>query len=221
MSTLFLTPVQGKYTITSKFGETAGRTFPHQGLDMGCPVGTPIVAAITGTVSYAGLSGGYGNLVSINTRNQPSQTRYGHLSRIDVKNGQDVTQGQIIGLSGGSKGAFGSGDSTGPHLHFEIRIANKPVDPAPLIGGASAQLNAPGILPGLTGPATGAMWADNLTAITKNLSDPKFWARSGVFILGAVLLLIALGKIFSMTDTGKAAIQGTKDIIKTAAIVAP
>lgn len=221
MASLFLNPVQGKYTISSNFGDTKGRAFPHQGLDMACAVGTPIVAATAGTVAYAGISGGYGNLVTINTRAEPSQTRYGHLSRIDVKMGQDVTQGQVIGLSGGTKGAFGAGDSTGPHLHFEIRIGGKPVNPAPLIGGASAQLNAPGILPGLTGPTTAAAWADNLTAITKNLSDPKFWSRTGVFILGGALLLIALAKIFSMTDVGQTAIQSTKSLIKTAAIVAP
>ena len=220
MTSNFLTPVAGKWTVSSPFGETAGRAFPHQGLDMACPVGTTIVAAATGTVVYAGLSGGYGNLVSIDTEAQPSQTRYGHLSRIDVKNGQHVTQGQTIGISGGRAGAFGSGDSTGPHLHFEIRIGGKPVNPAPLIGGAASQINAPGVLPGLTGPATPA-WTEGLTAITKNLSDPKFWKRSGVFVLGAVLLLIAMGKIFSMTDIGQSAIQGTKNVLKTAAIVAP
>ncbi len=220
MASLFLVPVQGSYTITSGFGDTAGRAFPHQGLDMACPVGTPIVAAINGSVVTAGLSGGYGNLVSIDTENQPSQTRYGHLSRIDVKVGQHVTQGQVIGLSGGKAGAFGAGDSTGPHLHFEIRIGGKPVNPAPLIGGASSQLNAPGLLPGLTGPVTPA-WTDSLTAITKNLSDPKFWSRTGVFVLGSVLLLIALGKIFSMTSVGQSAIQGTKNALKTAAIIAP
>lgn len=220
MSSLFLTPVAGAWTVTSKFGDTAGRIFPHQGLDMGCAVGTPIVAATAGTVVTAGISGGYGNLVSIDTRAQPSQTRYGHLSRIDVHVGQEVTQGQTIGLSGGKAGAFGAGDSTGPHLHFEIRIGGKPVDPAPLIGGASAQLNAPGLLPGLTGPVTPA-WADSLTAITKNLSDPKFWSRTGVFVLGAVLLVIALMKIFSMTDVGKTAIQGTKSALTTAAVLAP
>ena len=188
---------------------------------MACPVGTPIVAAITGTVVTAGLSGGYGNLVSIDTEAEPSQTRYGHLSRIDVHVGQHVTQGQTIGLSGGKAGAFGSGDSSGPHLHFEIRIGGKPVNPAPLIGGAATQLNAPGVLPGLTGPATGTMWADNLTAITKNLSDPKFWTRTGVFVLGAALLLIALAKIFSMSDIGQSAIQSTKTALTTAAIIAP
>jgi hypothetical protein len=220
MTSLFLIPVQGSYTISSKFGDTAGRVFPHQGLDMACPVGTTIVAAATGTVSYAGISGGYGNLVSIDTEAQPSQTRYGHLSRIDVHVGQHVTQGQAIGLSGGAKGAFGAGDSSGPHLHFEIRIGGKAVDPAPLIGGTSAQLNAPGILPGLIGLVTPGWW-EGLTAITKNLSDPKFWTRTGVFILGSVLLFIALMKIFSMSDIGKSAIQSTKSALTTAAIVAP
>lgn len=216
MASLFLTPVAGKWTTSSSFGDTAGRAFPHQGLDMACAVGTPIVAATAGTVAYAGISGGYGNLVTINTREQPSQTRYGHLSKLSVKLGDTVTQGQTIGLSGGTKGAFGSGDSTGPHLHFEIRIGGKPVNPAPLIGGASAQLNAPGPLPGLTGPTTPG-WADSVSVIGKNLTDPKFWVRAGLFTLGGVLLLLAVTKIFSTTDAGKAATS----VLKTAAIIAP
>ena len=220
MSTIFLTPVAGAWTVASRFGDTAGRAFPHQGLDMACPVGTPIVASTSGTVTNAGISGGYGNLVSIDARAQPAQTRYGHLSRVDVHVGQEVTQGQTIGLSGGKKGAFGAGDSSGPHLHFEIRIGGKPVNPEPLIGGAASQINAPGLLPGITGPVAPG-WTDGLTSITKNLSDPKFWSRTGVFVLGAVLLLIALTKIFSMADAGKSAIQGTKNLIKTAAVVAP
>ncbi len=219
---LFLPPLANNYSVTSKFGDTAGRTFPHQGLDMGTPVGTPVLAATGGSVSAAGLSGGYGNLVSINTNNPPAQTRYGHLSRIDVKVGQQVTQGQVIGLSGGKAGAFGSGDSSGPHLHFEIRIGGKPVDPQPLINGGAAALNNPNglLLPGLSVPGVSG-WADSLTAITKNLSDPKFWSRTGVFILGSVLLLIALSKIFSMTTVGQSAIQSTKNVLKTAAIIAP
>lgn len=220
MTSLFLTPVAGKWTLASAFGETAGRTHAHQGMDMACPVGTTIVASATGTVVTAGLSGGYGNLVSIDTEAEPSQTRYGHLSRIDVHVGQHVTQGQTIGLSGGKAGAFGSGDSSGPHLHFEIRIGGKPVNPAPLIGGAASQINAPGLIPGITGPAPAA-WVDSLSTITKNLSDPKFWTRTGVFVLGAALLVIALAKIFTMTDIGQSAIRTTKQALTTAAIVAP
>ena len=217
---IFMNPVAGIWTQSSPFGETAGRAFPHQGDDLACKVGTPIIASASGTVVYAGISGAYGNLVEINHADQ-AQTRYGHLSKINVHVGEQVTQGEQIGLSGGSRGAFGSGDSSGPHLHFEIRLAGKPVNPAPLIGGYGAQTDNPSQT-GVNAPTTGiGAFADSFAKIGTNLTDPKFWTRTGVFVLGAVLLLIAVTKIFAMTDVGQSAIQSTKNALKTAAIVAP
>lgn len=215
---IFMVPVIGKWTLTSPFGDTRGRSTPHQGMDMACPVGTPIIATADGTVVYAGISGGYGNLVEINHANS-AQSRYGHLSKINVKIGDKVTQGQQIGLSGGAKGAYGSGDATGPHLHFEIRLAGKPVDPAPLIGGYGAAAVAPSQT-GVNAPTTGlGAWADNLGKLTDNLSDPKFWQRVGIFSLGTILLIIALAKIFSTTGAGKAVSSTVKTAVKTAAII--
>lgn len=88
------------------------------GIDMGCKVGTPVAAAAPGTVIAArgGWNGGYGNMIIISHPNG-TQTLYGHLSKINVTTGQDVGDGEIIGATGNS------GQSTGPHLHFEVRGA--------------------------------------------------------------------------------------------------
>ena len=86
------------------------------GVDLGCPIGTPVAAAAEGTIIAArsGWNGGYGNMVIISHPNG-TQTVYGHLSKINVSNGENVNDGQIIGYTGNS------GQSTGPHLHFETR----------------------------------------------------------------------------------------------------
>lgn len=102
--------------------------FEHSGLDIAVPVGTPIEAAAPGVVAWARLGNQYGNYVMIIHANGLA-TLYAHMSRIDVAQDQWVTRGQIIGLSGGAAGAYGSGFSTGPHLHFEVREDGIPVDP--------------------------------------------------------------------------------------------
>ncbi len=99
----------------------------HRGIDIGVPVGTPIMAAASGTISLAhtGWSGGYGNMVIINHPNG-TKTLYAHMSKIIAHVGDQVTQGDIIGLSGGAPGAPGAGNSTGPHVHFEVFNAQNP-----------------------------------------------------------------------------------------------
>ena len=114
----FIWPVNG--TFTSPFGYRWGRL--HAGIDIAVPEGTPIRAADGGTVAIAGWTGGYGNYTCINHGGGVS-TCYGHQSRIAVSVGQSVSQGQVIGYSGNT------GNSTGPHLHFEVRIGGNPVDP--------------------------------------------------------------------------------------------
>jgi murein DD-endopeptidase MepM/ murein hydrolase activator NlpD len=94
----------------------------HQGLDFGAPEGTPVQSTMSGKVIYAGWNDqGYGNLVIV--ENDDRQTYYGHLSEITVENGQELKAGTVIGLSGNT------GNSTGPHLHYEVRVNNTPVDP--------------------------------------------------------------------------------------------
>jgi murein DD-endopeptidase MepM/ murein hydrolase activator NlpD len=106
--------------ITSPYGMRWGRM--HEGIDLGAAYGTPIAAAASGTVIYAGWLGGYGNLTVIDHGGGLS-TAYGHQSQIGVTVGQQVVQGQIIGNVGST------GHSTGPHLHFEVRVDGAPVDP--------------------------------------------------------------------------------------------
>jgi murein DD-endopeptidase MepM/ murein hydrolase activator NlpD len=94
----------------------------HEGLDLGAGYGSPIHAAAAGVVVHAGWLGGYGNLVVIDHGGGLS-TAYGHQSQIAVSYGQHVGQGQVIGYVGST------GHSTGPHLHFEVRINGEAVDP--------------------------------------------------------------------------------------------
>ncbi len=123
---MFSWPVTG--TITSPFGWRSnpfgGAPEFHQGLDIAAPTGTTVTAAAGGTVIMAQWYGGYGNYILIDHGGGYS-TGYGHLSAIYVTSGQSVQRAQAIGAVGST------GQSTGPHLHFEVRIAGKPVDPAP------------------------------------------------------------------------------------------
>lgn len=106
----FIMPSRG--TITSRFGYRWGRM--HEGVDIAAPRGTPIVAADSGRVSFAGWRNGYGYCVMINHGNG-YQTLYGHASKLYVKAGQSVNKGQKIAAVGST------GHSTGPHVHFEVR----------------------------------------------------------------------------------------------------
>jgi murein DD-endopeptidase MepM/ murein hydrolase activator NlpD len=107
-------------SISSPFGMRWGRL--HAGIDMPLPEGTGLRAADGGSVAIAGWVGGYGNYVCIQHGGSLS-TCYGHMSSIGVSVGQSVGQGQVIGASGNT------GNSTGPHLHFEVRVNGSPVDP--------------------------------------------------------------------------------------------
>lgn len=111
-------PISG--TFTSPFGTRWGRL--HAGIDVAAPEGTPIRAADSGTVRQAGWMGGYGNYTCIQ-HTATLSTCYAHQSSIGVSSGASVKKGQVIGRSGNT------GNSTGPHLHFEVRVSGQPVDP--------------------------------------------------------------------------------------------
>jgi murein DD-endopeptidase MepM/ murein hydrolase activator NlpD len=104
----------------------------HEGQDIDAAYGTRVQAAATGRVITAGWQRGYGNVIYVDHGSGLS-TRYGHLSEIDVSVGQTVARGQTIGLVGST------GRSTGPHLHYEVRINNQPVDPRQYLPGAEKQ----------------------------------------------------------------------------------
>lgn len=116
----FIWPVDGP--ITSPFCERRAWEACHPGIDIGVPSGTPIRAAGTGSVVIAGWVSGYGNYTCIDHGGGFS-TCYGHQSRLEVRVGQHVTQGQVIGLSGCTGLCFG------PHVHFEVRIDGAVANP--------------------------------------------------------------------------------------------
>ncbi len=113
-------PVKSKFRFTSGYGRRWGRM--HYGTDFAAPIGTPIYAPADGVVTFAGWSTGYGRLVKIQ-HEFGIETRYAHQSAIRVKKGQRVSRGDRIGDIGNS------GRSTGPHLHYEVRVGGKPINP--------------------------------------------------------------------------------------------
>lgn len=115
-------PVNGP--LTSGFGPRWGRM--HEGIDIAVGTGTPVVAAASGVVISAGWGGGYGNLVVVD-HGGGIATAYAHNSRIIVSSGQQVGQGTVLAYSGST------GHSTGPHVHFEVRINGAAVDPMPYL----------------------------------------------------------------------------------------
>ncbi|MFO7630370.1 MAG: M23 family metallopeptidase, partial [Prochlorococcaceae cyanobacterium] len=115
-----LFPLIGSALTTSNFGwrlhPVLGNWLMHAGRDLAAPEGTPVVAALGGTVVSSGLAGGYGLAVEIEHGSPRRRTLYGHLSELFVKPGERVRQGEVIGRVGST------GLSTGPHLHFELRL---------------------------------------------------------------------------------------------------
>lgn len=117
-------PVHNAVRYTSPFGRRWGRM--HEGQDMAASIGTPVYATADGVVTYAGWSTGYGRLIKIR-HEFGIETRYGHLNAIRVEVGQRVSRGDRIGDMGNS------GRSTGPHLHYEVRVNGSPVNPMTFI----------------------------------------------------------------------------------------
>ncbi|MBS0481650.1 MAG: M23 family metallopeptidase [Proteobacteria bacterium] len=141
-------PVNGA-ALTSGYGmrwhPVLGGRRNHKGVDLAEPVGTPVYATADGVVSRADWFSSYGLFISLE-HGAEIQTRYGHLSRLNVAAGQAVHKGDLIGYVGST------GRSTGPHLHYEVRIAGNAVNPIPYLQGQGqpqAQLAA------VSGGATG------------------------------------------------------------------
>ncbi|OIR02349.1 murein DD-endopeptidase MepM [mine drainage metagenome] len=118
------------YEITSPFGVRVDpineKSAIHEGVDLGAPAGTPVVATGDGRVATAGWEDGYGNMVDLD-HGMGLHTRYAHLARILVKPGERVTRGTPLGLLGAT------GRTTGPHLHYEVRINDVPTNPMKFI----------------------------------------------------------------------------------------
>ncbi|NDU92073.1 MAG: M23 family metallopeptidase [Ferrovum sp.] len=142
-SLLMKTPVDGA-RISSGFGmrfhPILGYTRMHQGVDFAVPVGTPVMAAGAGVIQFDGVERGYGNFLVIR-HNQEYTTAYAHLSRFapGIHVGAHVRQGQIVAYSGNT------GLTTGPHLHYEVRVYGKPVNPETIKVADAVQLHGPAL----------------------------------------------------------------------------
>lgn len=127
----FINPVKGQFRISSGFGPRIkprpDASSNHKGLDMAAARGTTVIASDTGTVAFAGRRGGYGNIVIID-HGDGTTSRYGHLDKIFVSQGETVAQGVKVGEVGST------GTSTGNHLHFEIRRDGRAINPIRHIG---------------------------------------------------------------------------------------
>ena len=162
---LLRTPVDAA-RITSGFGlrthPIMGYTKMHRGVDFGAPTGTPIMAAGDGVVTYKGWKGGYGNFVTIK-HNDKYETAYGHISRFgSIKVGGRVKQGQVIAFVGST------GNSTGPHLHYEVHEAGNQVNPV------AKQFN---MANGLSGKSLSAFKAAKQAALNELASLAKAPAK--------------------------------------------
>jgi murein DD-endopeptidase MepM/ murein hydrolase activator NlpD len=130
-------PVSGA-NLTSTFGVRTdpfrGSAAMHPGIDLAAPLGTPVYATADGVVDRSEWNdGGYGNLIEID-HGQGIQTRYGHLSQRIAQPGQRVHRGDLIGLMGST------GRSTGSHLHYEVRVAGRAIDPTPFVPNGTAMM---------------------------------------------------------------------------------
>ncbi len=134
------TPLNG-LTMTSNFGmrvhPVLGGMRAHKGVDLSAPVGTPIYATADGVVGKASWFGGYGLYVQLEHGND-LETRYGHMSRLAVAEGQHIHKGDVLGYVGTT------GRSTGPHLHYEVRVNGVAVNPIPYMQQDRVSLAASG-----------------------------------------------------------------------------
>lgn len=124
--------------MTSTFGmrehPILGGRRAHKGVDLAAPTGTPVYATADGTVGRASWFSGYGLFIALE-HGGDMETRYGHMSRLNVAEGQRVHKGDVIGFVGST------GNSTGPHLHYEVRVAGEAVNPLPYMQSGLASAN--------------------------------------------------------------------------------
>ena len=131
-----LSPLAGALRRTSAFGPRVhpitGQHHHHTGVDYAAPTGTPVRSILDAEVVFAGPKGGYGQLVELRHADGTT-TRYAHLDRIDVTVGQRLERGELLGTVGST------GQSTGPHLHFEVRQNGQAIDPEPYLKAQASQ----------------------------------------------------------------------------------
>lgn len=174
-------PFEGKFPVTQRFGEKITDLSGHKGIDYALYYGTPVLAALDGKVlRTAHLATGYGSHVVLEHEGG-LQTVYAHLSSVSVSIGMTVREGQEIGRSGNS------GNSTGAHLHFEVRRLGVPVDPEELLFPAEAlpagarRVSVPELYV-RSGPGTEYAIVDSLrqgTVVSGDVTSETVWLKIG------------------------------------------
>lgn len=181
------------------------------GTDYAMPVGTALPAVADGVLSNLPDNGSGGNTAVI-THADGSKTVYMHLSKFTDP--RTVKEGEIIGYSGGEKGAPGAGNSTGPHLHIHgvkpdgTRVPMESINPN--AGGSFNPLDPFGTLGNALGP---------FNAATKWLTTPENWIRIAWFVLGTTLLLFVIIRLFAKSEAGQAIGKAAGGVVDTAAIL--
>jgi murein DD-endopeptidase MepM/ murein hydrolase activator NlpD len=186
-------PVDGA-RVSSKFNENRGNSF-HTGVDLAIGAGTPIKTCYGGKVVTATYHSSYGNYVK--TSNKLTDGReinelFAHMSKINVKVGQNLNIGDIVGLVGST------GNSTGNHLHYEIKIGGKNVDPMSFTGNVETLPN--------TGEGNNNN-NDSLIGSTVN-TIMQFVTSGFIYIVIFVLIIFALLKVYNMDDEAMGALKG-------------
>jgi murein DD-endopeptidase MepM/ murein hydrolase activator NlpD len=183
-NTSYSLPVPRATPVTSPFGVRDNSMHPgisknHKGIDYGVPEGSPVYAAADGVVKEVGNGTGWGTFVLLKHADGTT-TRYAHLKQPLVSRGDHVVAGQQIAKSGGKPGAPGSGNSTGPHLHFEMTDKNGVrINPAPVLAGKAAPSPSPGADPTLSrkdpsrGLGSGRRVRSQSDISLKNASSPS------------------------------------------------
>lgn len=181
-------------TITQQYGVKNARYVRgyHTGIDIGCMSGSPIYAAHDGRIVFAGWKGAYGNTVEISAGDVV--TSYHHMSQVKAVVGRNVSAGTVIGYIGST------GQSTGPHLHFEVRKGGKDVDPNPYLDGSSV-IGVSDVTPA----ASVFSFPGQIVKVFETLTDPIVWMRIGMAVLGGILLLMTFVGMAKTKALGKAA----------------
>ncbi len=202
-----INPAPNRQRVSSQYGWRSDPNNPkerhhHGGIDYAMPVGSPVLAAADGVVDQVTTqpngARSYGHYVVI--KHDGFFTYYAHLSKSIVRVGQEVRQGQLIAYSGGKKGAWGSGSSTGPHLHFEVRMSKgskQTVDPQSIFGKIKSKVA--GLF---TGKDKNEISEEDLSQFVLGGGGPKGAAFAG----GQLLDLIQRGGPLSYGDISKAGV---------------
>lgn len=195
--------------ITQQYGNKSARYVRgyHTGIDIGCRAGSPIYAAHDGQVILSGWAGAYGNTVEIRA-NDSLVTSYHHMSKIAVSKGQNVSAGKIIGYIGST------GQSTGPHLHFEVRVNGKDVDPNPYLTGAKTVDQANYVEP--SGITDVFKFPGQMIKVFGWLSNTTNWLRVGMVIGGAILVFMTFVGVAKASALGKSAVKAVAGTAKKA-----